>query len=561
MSTDPLNPAGDDHIRFDDVASGYETTAMPKPVAHGAAIQNVLADLSPSDQDATPNERETLYATAVDYWRANIANRDVEPYIAERGVEDRFDWVPNDGHEYGFVVRSSKWMAGTETGGDYRPYYQQDVLLRRIVDDDDAGLSLEPGPVSLRVEIMPQYRDLVYQNSRDPLPCPYGEGTRLQMWTTWAEEAEEVEQRAYDALVAVYGSDALNVGRDRVDESRRIAKAETHIRFDVDKKPRVVEALENSKDLIAWGGHSEIEAGQQRDREGWSEVSVESDRWDLLGFDGTEYGVHAKIYQAQDWHKRPESDYYRHPKFEAAYAGVDRGANPHVDDWDDVMTHLRTIVATHAYWGGLDRADHVEDDYFDGAFAEQFEFERPIGRREMLRRRYQDLATEVYREALKESTDAVYDILKVVARADGATYDHLEQETGLARSTIRYHVARLAENGVVARRGNPVLVTFVSKDLWKRATEILAKANPDDTQEDLAERAQERRERREERDEPDDTEEGGDADDTDGDASTRTEWLYLDEWGSVDELIGELTYGDRTPRDVRVRDLSEPAPG
>ncbi|QGA83743.1 Transposase [Halomicrobium sp. LC1Hm] len=106
MSIDPLKPAGDDHIRFDDVASGYETTAMPKPVAHGAAIQNVLADLSPSDHDAAPNERETLYATAVDYWREHIANREVEPYIAERGVEDRFDWVPDDGHEYGLDAPS-----------------------------------------------------------------------------------------------------------------------------------------------------------------------------------------------------------------------------------------------------------------------------------------------------------------------------------------------------------------------------------------------------------------------------------------------------------------------
>jgi len=59
----------------------------------------------------------------------------------------------------------------------------------------------------------------------------------------------------YDALRAVYGAGAVDLD-DRVDDARRISKAEAHIRFHIDKKNLAVETLERSKQLIGWGGES-----------------------------------------------------------------------------------------------------------------------------------------------------------------------------------------------------------------------------------------------------------------------------------------------------------------
>ncbi|WP_232687941.1 winged helix-turn-helix domain-containing protein [Halobacterium zhouii] len=255
---------------------------------------------------------------------------------------------------------------------------------------------------------------------------------------------------------------------------------------------------------------------------------------------------------------------------------MNQGRLPHVTEWDDVLDHLRDVVATHAHWAGVERADLVADDFFEGPGADAYEYERPTGRRKMLRQEYEDRATDVYREALKESTTAVYDLLDVVAQEHGATYDLLERKTGLARSTVRYHVARLADAGVLERIGNPVLVVYDSEALHDKARDVLRKVNPDDTPEDRDERADERRERRE-RDrqadaDPDAADDDAAAQDADDDAAAqdadddaaaqdadeRSTWRYLDDWsGTPQMLIDEIVRDERTERDVRVRVLED----
>lgn len=76
----------------------------------------------------------------------------------------------------------------------------------------------------------------------------------------------------------------------------------------------------------------------------------------------------------------------RHPKLEASFDGA-QGALPHVEEWEDVQNYLRTVVATHARWAGIDREDLVADEFYPGPAAESWTYERPTGRREMLRRR------------------------------------------------------------------------------------------------------------------------------------------------------------------------------
>lgn len=547
------SPDDVEDLETEDV-TGTTAETFPKPRAHGAAVANVLNDLTPSERDRVPHERNTLYATAVDYWMEHVEDSDAEPYVAVENFEA--DWLPDDGHTYALVTKSSRWKAGTGHGEDYTPYYEQHLMLRRwsdIEDEPDAEPQLEKGPLALHVEIMPQYEDLVY-SSGDPLQFPdeYGEGTRIVAWTTWAESGEDVETRMYDAIRAVYGADALNVDRDRVEAARRIQKAEAHVRFAQAKKNAVVDAVEQSQRLIDYGGESEIDAYQNRVQAGWQEARVESDRWGLLGFDSKPYSTEVKVYQAQDWHKRPLSDYYAHPKLEASFSGVNDGRLPHVSEWDDVLEHLRAVVATHAHWASVDRSDLVADDYFDGPGADAWNYERPTGRREMLRQEYEDRATDVYREALKESTTAVYDLLDVVAQEHGATYDHLEEMTGLARSTVRYHVRRLVESGVLERTGNPVLVVFTSEALYEKAQNVLQKVNPGETDDDRQERAEDRRDRREQEQDP------ATVEDDESTSDERSHWQYLDDWrGTPQMLIDELVQDDRTEHDVRVRVLDD----
>ncbi|AGN02811.1 hypothetical protein L593_14360 [Salinarchaeum sp. Harcht-Bsk1] len=510
---------------------------------------NQLADLH-ADRSDPIAERGTLYDRALTYWREHVGDHEREPHVAVEEFEA--DWLPEG--EYALVLTSSRWKAGTGRGDNYSAYYEQHLKLRRWAQNADGEEVLRKPPVALHVEIMPQFRDMVYK-SGDPLECPHGEGTRLIGWSTYAESAFEIERRMYDALRAVYGRDAIDLD-DRVHDSRRIAKAEAHIRFDIEKKAAAVETIDQTRQLIDWGGEAEIEAHQRRQQEGWLESKLESDRWHMLGFEPQEYSTELKVYQASQWSKRPRSDPLHHPKMEASYAGVDRGELPHVEEWDEVLGHLRTVVATHGRWAGIERGDLVADDFFDGDTAPPFDYERPTGRRSMLQRRYEDLATEIYREALKESTTAVYDILRVVAEETGATYDTLEDRTGLARSTVRYHVARLAEAGVVKRLGNPVLVAFVSRVVLEQAREIVREVRPDDLAEDMNERAEERRERREELREQDATE-GDDEPDrgpVGGEEADRIGFEYLASLSAtLSDVVLEYDRDELGDQDVRVR--------
>jgi DNA-binding MarR family transcriptional regulator len=494
--------------------TGVEKTSFPKPRAHGGAVTEVFADLAPSKRNAPRGEKDTLYDAALHLWVDEIGDPDLEPYPVVDGFDP--EWLPEPTGEWVVLQSSSRWKAGTGTGSDYSAYHEQHLKIRDRIETTN-GVEYQKPPVAMHVEIMPQYPGMVYK-SGDELALPHGEGSRMLAWTTWAESASEIERRAYDVLRAAYGPDVLDIERDRVEDSRRVPKAEAHLRFDVEKKGAVVETVNDSKDLIDYGGVAEIEARSRRQREGWLECIVESDRWDSLGFAEKPFSTEVKVYQHSNWDSFSEDDPLHHPKLEASFAGVDRGPLPHVSEFDDVLDHLRRIVATHSLWAGVERGNLVADDYFDGPAATPWSFERPTGRREMLRQRYEDVATTVFMEAASKLTTAVHDVLSVVVQENGATYDQLVEKTGLARSTVRYHVARLAEKSVLKRVGNPVVVCFESWNLRDRAREKIREARPDRTREDIADDAEQRRQRRNgdedaEEVEPDDLEGSDDVDD------------------------------------------------
>lgn len=500
----------------------------PRPVAHGSSVQTVFNDLDLDlafTADGVDSDRDTsIYDAFLAYWREAVGDRDFEPYPVATLDPDRVEWLPpaRDGREYVLELTSSRWKAGTGTGDDYRPYYDYHLRLREL---DDDGETHKP-PLACHLEIMPQYADLNYKDG-NPLETPYGEGTRVVTWTTWAESGEEVETRTLDVLEAVLGADRDRLRLARNDDSRRIAKAEAHVRFSIDKKGAVVETLEQTKQLIAYGGETELESYQKRQQEGYLEARVDADRWHLLGFPETPYDMELKVYQAKQWAEKNRDEYAHHPKLEASFAGVrGNGALPHVDEWDDTLQTLREVVSTHLDWAAVGREDLVEDDYFDGPRVDEYQYAFPTNRREQLRLRYENVATDLYREATKANTRAVYDILRVLAEERGATYDTLEARTGLARSSVRRHVRRLDDRGVVDRVGNPVLVVFPNLEVLDEASEILRQVFAGDSIDDMNERAEERRERRE-RGDYDRTPDPAPDDRDDDASSSRADWRYF----------------------------------
>lgn len=485
------------------------TRTGPRPVAHGASVQAVFNNIDSSDG--------SVYQQTLDLWHERVGDREQEPHALTTVDADEIDGLrpPRYDREYIFVLKSSRWKAGTGTGDDYSAWYKYDVKLREV--DEEGELYMPPLSIHLRIE--PQEEQLVYADGND-FKTVYGEGTRVTCQTTWADSAEEVERRMLQSLDVALGFDSEHLRHFRNHDSRRLIKAEAHVRFDIGWKRQVVDALRSSEDLIAFGGMTEVESYRKRQREGWLEAVVDADRWHLLGFDQNTMNTEVKVYQAHGWANRSRSDPLHHPKLEASFSGVqDNGPLPHVDEWDEVMQSLREIVSSHLDWAGVGRDELVADDYFDGPDVESYDYDHPEGRRDQLRARYEAISTEVYREAMKPNTNAVYDILRALVIGQGGTYDYLEEHTGLARSTIRYHVARLEERDIVERIGNPVIVVFHSIKILDKSEEILRKVFPEDTAEDRAERAEERRERRKEMEEDsDDTLEDSSEESTDTDS-------------------------------------------
>lgn len=498
-----------------------EERVAPRPAAHGAAVQAVFND---AVQDLP------VYSAVHQLWYDVVGDRDQEPGVVLEVDHDDLSWLeaPTPGREWVVALSSSRWKAGTGTGDDYSAYYKYDLTLRER--DEDGDLYKTGKACSLRV--VPQFSDLNYKDGNS-LTLQYGEGTLVRCSTTWADTADEVEGRMLDVLERVLDVDRGRLLADRDADSRRIAKAEAHHRFDIGWKRQVVETIDQTRELIAYGGMSEIEAHQLRQREGYLEALLDADRWHLLGFERTTYDIELKCYQAAGWADIPREDPAHHPKLEASFAGVDGdGALPHVDDWEEVMSVLRSIVSAHLDWSGVGRDELVADDYQPGPASPEYRYRHPAGRREQLRERFESVSTEIHREALKANTRAIYDILRVVATESGASYDTLEERTGLARSTIRYHVSRLVEVGVAEKVSNPVLVVFPSLAVLEEAEHILRTIYPDDQVDDMKERAEKRRERREERDDPssvgDQEESDGQDDAGDGDRG-RSEWAYFED--------------------------------
>lgn len=105
----------------------------------------------------------------------------------------------------------------------------------------------------------------------------------------------------------------------------------------------------------------------------------------------------------------------------------------------------------------------------------------------------------VLAELLKRRNEGRRDVLSVVLEHSGADYDTLVAETGLSRSTVRYHVAHFDEIGIVNRKGNPAIVDFERPEIAKMVENAIEDVESSDRfrpEGTRRERAQARRERR-----------------------------------------------------------------
>ena len=141
----------------------------------------------------------------------------------------------------------------------------------------------------------------------------------------------------------------------------------------------------------------------------------------------------------------------------------------------------------------------------------------------------------------------------------GATYDELEELTGLSQSMVRKHVARFEDLGFVKRIGNPVVVVFEAPYVEEIVREVVEGWEPDTVSGKRIEREKRATERRRKREGLENTI------DDDGTQARRALFRYIAETRLTPDDLARLMHdGDLSGRDVRVRwdsSLAEKAVG
>lgn len=553
----------------DDLEAGSETKNIHRtvPISHGAACSMVFDD----DNDIYDSCRELWYELDLEPGEGKLIKADID-------YNDVYE-------EYAWVFTSSKWKAGkTNDNGNHKRWYDYELTLRGIVRNHETGeIEQKKLPVSCNVVIEPGKAGMTYEDGNE-VDLPYGVGSKIWIQTTYVERPSTVRRRAIEAINDLL--DLLDGGRSiRADDvkpdSQRITKMEAHYRFSIDLKAAAVRTIEQSERLVDYGGGSEIDTNKDRVRQGWLEVLTTSNRWNWIGVepatttvieDGEETEKRLerglKVYQTEDWHKKPKDDWAHHPKIEAFTAG-DR--NPHISEWHEQLDKLRELVVVHSEWAGISDDDLISDPHFDPNTQPVEEFEHPEGRRKDLLKFFDQFGGLIYEELGRNQTDAVYDILSYLTeRAEqGVTYNELVEITGYTRSTINYHISRLKESGLVDTLGNPAVIVFTNDIIKEQADEAIDNAaarrgeeTMSDRQDGREERSQERRERRESgeangTDPQKDEEIGDDARDENDEPRP---FVYLnDHPKSVQMVFNQFMDPDhpRTERDIRARLFEE----
>jgi DNA-binding MarR family transcriptional regulator len=443
-----------------DTAEDY--SRFVAPITHGSGITIHHSDLS-------------VYDALRELWREQVGEAGETAEITT--------YIPQFADEpYHFQFRSKRWKAGTGEGDDYTPYYEYLIYARRETQN-----GLNTPPQRLKLQIQPQ-RDGMNHPDGNPIELPHGEGTRIEIETTYAQRPGEVIRRAQRLLSEIL-PDYDPAGLDW--DTGRIKKLESHIRYDRSLMETAVSCLIRTERLISWMGRSDLSGDHERRRPGWDLWRFSSTVWHKLGFQKLgDYTLGLKTYSAPNWKDYPTNHHAHHPKIEAFYAGRkwDETA-PHVDDWDALVDLLRHIVVMHAHdWTGIERDDLVADPFFAGSDASAYEYECLDGRREDLRAMQEDTKTEIMKQVLESRSDVPYAMFRLMMDNPlGVPFKTLREELGVSQETIRTHAKRIEEAGIAERNGNPGELRFKSATILEVAREAFDELNPSATAADRRE--------------------------------------------------------------------------
>jgi hypothetical protein len=493
---------------------GIETTTevLPRPTRHGGNLHFVLNDVYRPETEIPYDygDRSVCDGSLYQHARARFYQAlDADEIVTiedSRGREREYVVLLDEydlfGETVAVTLNSSHCELGTETsGGTFRAWYKYNLTLQPLDEDGEIDWHNTP-TTSLNLQIRPQYASLLQQSNGEisaNWTPPYGDGTEVLVQTTWAEDTAEIQDRAetllYDALG--YDLDELDVNQ----ESQTFWKSEVHHRISEDVADEVVHVMRQSAELLARHEADLQEETSYSDGK-WQIVKLRTDGWEQLGFPIlNRQDIQIKLYLPDAPAEYLEYPYDQ-PKVEVSLEGRPKGGDAYsTDRWEQITHVLEQILLSHLKWADVGAEHILQDEMSLGPAAQLLQWEHPEGRRAWLRDHYESLRPQLYAEARKAQTTAVYDILHSIKRRGVATYDEIAEDVGLVKRTVRGHVKRLCGTdetpGIL--KTIPDACTFVtfSATWWEEdAHEALDEVYPEDTAEDRGQRAQQRREKR-----------------------------------------------------------------
>ena len=506
----PTQDDGEELLRQE----GIETTTevLPEPARHGANLHYVLNDLHlpeseiPHDYGDRDLGDGSLYQHARARWYQAQERGEIVSIEDSRGREREYvvleDDYQHEGERVAVTLNSSRCELGTLTSaGNHRQWYKYNLTLQPVDDDGEIRWGSSPN-TALNVVLRPQYPNLAKASNgeiTENWSPPFGTGTEVIVQTTWADSADEIEERSISLVddVLGYTVDELDIQND----SRRFWKAECHHRVMEEVADEIVHVIRQSSELLA-RHEADIEERSIHSDGKWQIIQLTTDGWDQLGFPilyGQEIEIKLYLPDAPAEYLEYPMD---QPKIEVSLRGrPSSGQAYHADRWGQIYGVLEEILLSHMKWADVGTEHVLQDEMSEGPHADLLRWEHPEGRRAWLRNHYESLIPRLYAEARKADTVAVYDILHSVKRRGTATYEQIADDVGLHQGTVRGHVARLCgdggEPGILKRiQDSCTFVTFSARFWEDDAHEALDQTYPNDTAEDRKERREGRVEAR-----------------------------------------------------------------
>lgn len=449
-----------------DVEIEYTKQNFAKPSSHGSKAKFNISD------------NHSLYRTVERFATSRGINSNGGPHIVEGYTTDLLR-----GGCLNVKISSSNWSGGFGTGDDFSPLQKYHITVR---PRDDQGQTIEKTPLdALSLTIHPQIPGLISSSGR-PMTYPYPGTTLVYVDTTHVRSADEFIHRANDLLEFVFDYEIAS--DDVIDGSGGIMKLEMYHRINKKCESVIKSVLQDSCSLL----DDQIGLHQR------SELEFSSRYWHRLGFPQYSHGINAKLYYANI--SANTGGPLKHLKFETQFVRLDsQNKLPSFDEFDMIQHNLTEILNSHLIWATIGGADLVADRVYDGRNQPTCSWEHPANSREVLKETALTMYSEVWHQINNNRTTAPKDILWTLVKDTYSlqTYDDLVDATGLVRSTIRKHVKNLEEKGIITRiRSHETMINCKNQYIAEVVIKALNDAFPEETVEEINQRAEENKQRR-----------------------------------------------------------------